>query len=158
MDNWDNFLSGLSTKAKNCLKDLNIDNFEKLEHLTDRDILRIPGYGKKTLNDIKDKLLDNNRTLSSDQWSQPYLPDAPELPIEMQNWIDYELHTQRVLLHKYAHQSHRIMRTIAAFPNKSIYELGDILGLSTTTIRNHIYRAKKRGYWNIIEKDGDISY
>jgi DNA-directed RNA polymerase alpha subunit len=45
-----------SVRTRNCLKSEGIDNISDLMNYSDKDLLRIPNFGKYSLNEIKEKL------------------------------------------------------------------------------------------------------
>ena len=60
------FVSGLSTRTKNCLANGEIENFEDLLEQTPKNLMRILNFGRKSLIEIETALADICLKLSKD--------------------------------------------------------------------------------------------
>ena len=67
----------LSVRSSNCLKNANIRTIGELTKKTEDDIAKTRNFGKKSLTEIKEKLLEWNLTLGMTDYS--YLKDAVNL-------------------------------------------------------------------------------
>ena len=60
----------LTARSSNCLKTININNIGELVRKTENDLLKAPNFGKKSLNEIKEKLSELGLSLGTiiDNW------------------------------------------------------------------------------------------
>ena len=57
---------GLSIRSLNCLKRAGIKTLGELMHLTEDDLMRMKNFGSKSLDEIKEKLVEYGHNISSD--------------------------------------------------------------------------------------------
>jgi hypothetical protein len=57
-------MDGLSLRTSICLRNMGITTYEKLTRMSEPELLRIPGFGRKSLNELKEALLAHGLRLT----------------------------------------------------------------------------------------------
>ncbi len=130
-------LEGLSVRTSNCLWNDGITELEQLQEFSEREMLRIPNFGRVSLNELKQRMKEHGLYFRSETAPRsPYVDKRLRVPsgplVEEAVFVSALL----VQKHKELDEARRRKQAVARrlldeyYPEYNLYEIANLLGSS----------------------------